>query len=800
MSSMDDQITIYSSERVLRARNEVNTTPEMCIERAALLTESYRQTESEPQVIRRAKSLAHLLRNMTIRIEDLELIVGGATKKRIAGPMLPEVQWEWYVDELDSLSQREHKRFQPLTEEEKRKARDMLGYWKGRSLFDKWYSVAPRDFQQLQGRTWLPGGTNPQGGTHLAHCCPGFERVLSEGVGGIKAQVASARSKLDMAKVEDFNASLFYQAVDISLDGLVAFATRYSNLASDLAAKESRPQRKAELEAIARNCARVPAEPPRTFWEALQAVWLTFIAVMLEGWGSGIGFGRMDQYLYPFYSRDLEAGKLTREEAVELIALFYVKLNEVIMPFRSEGLASGQGTGHLSLSVITLGGIDINGNNAVNDLSYVFLEAEEQVRLQEDLAVRIHTSSPDHFVVRACEVAKLVRGKIKFVSDVTAGQQLTYQGKKVQEARDYAVTGCFTRTVPGRSFDPGGEFLNLPLMLELAMNNGISRLGGDRIGPETGSLQSFRSFNDLWIAYTKQAETLIRDCVVQINLYRQLFAELLPSPLHSALYAACIEKGLDVTAGGTSPYFTQSFWVCGIPDVGDSLAAMKRLVFEDREVSLAQLGEALARNFEGDDQLLKLVRGVPKFGNDDDCADSMVNQVLTHIGTEVSRYTGFNGLAYTVAASGIQMNVHLGKAVGALPDGRRAGEPLTEGGISPHQGRNTSGPTATMRSVAKLDLTHASAGAVLNMRFNPESIRNETKMRTFAQMLKTFCETGGDLVQFNIVSTETLREAQQHPESYRDLLVRVATYSAYFVELPLEIQNDIIARTEFGEL
>jgi choline trimethylamine-lyase len=783
-------------ERVKRLRDEMRTTPQMCIERALLLTESYKLTEGEPAVIRRAKALARILERMSIRIGHSDLIVGAATSKRVAGPMLPEIQWQWLAEELESLSVRDYERFQPLTEEENVNARDIFSYWKGRSVFDTWISIVPPEHQKLNFRTWATGGASPHVGIHLAHCCPGYERLVHEGICGIKSQIADAFAKLDVSDAKDFNKAIFYQAVNITLDAVVAYADRYANLARDTAATEADPQRRAELERIAANCRRVPAEPPSGFWEALQAVWFGYIALMLEGWGPGIAFGRMDQYLYSFYKSDLEAGKITREEAVELVALFYVKLNELVMPFRRAMLT---GSGQIPLSVITIGGIDRNGNDAVNELSYIFLEAEQQVQLQEDLAVRIHTSEPDAFVVKACETAKLVRGKIKFVSDETIVQQLMKDGKSVNDAREYGIAGCFIRTIPGRSHDPGADFLNLPMMLELALNNGVSRIEGDQIGPRTGDVADFESFDDVWTAYTKQVEVLVRDAVVQVNPMRQLFAELVPTPFQSALYSSCIEKGLDITAGGTNPYTTMGFWVCGMPNVGDSLAVIKKLVFDDKKVSLPRLCKALDHDFEDEDELLHLIRRVPKYGNDDDYADLMVNKVLLHLDSEVSKYTGWGGCTFTIAAGAIVSNLVFGKAVGALPDGRKAGLPLSEGGISPYQGRNTSGPTSTMRSVAKLDLARASGGAVLNMRLNPDGLKDETKMMRFAQMLKTFCATGGDLIQFNIVSSATLRDAQKHPENYRDLLVRVATYSAYFVEIPMEMQNDIIARTEFEE-
>jgi pyruvate formate-lyase/glycerol dehydratase family glycyl radical enzyme len=789
---------VTTEKRVDHLRREVRRRPELCIERAVLFTESYRETEGQPEVIRRAKSLENLLSNMTTRIEDGELLVGNANSKRVAGPMLPEVTWKWYLEEMETLSLREQDSFQPMSEEDKVMARDALTYWQDKSVFDRWVCALPDEFMRLKDKGWAPGGANPYMGIHLAHCCPGFDIVIREGLNKVIEKIDNVKSKLDLTRIEDFSSSLFLDGARIAVNAVIHFAHRYAELAKKMAAEETDFQRKRELEKIAAACEWVPANPARTFHEAVQSMWFTYIAAMLEGWGPGLGFGRLDQYLYPFYKKDLENNVVTREEARELIAMFYIKINEMVMPFSDK--ATTQGNGQLTLSGITLGGIDAKGYDGVNELSYIFLEAEEDVRLQEDLTVRVHSSTPDTFLVKACEIAYKMKGKIKFVSDETIIKQLLKDGKPIAFARDYAVTGCFIRTVPGRSFDPGGDFINLPLMLELALNNGVSRLTGEQLGPKTGDPRKFKTYEEVWDAYTRQVEYLARNVVMANNLNRQLFAQYLPAPLQSALYSTCIEKGIDITAGGANPYSTLGMWVTGIPNVGDSLATLKKLVFDDKKMTMKHLLDALDKNFKGEDGILHLINMAPKFGNDIDSVDSIVNDVLVNISDEFAKYEGFGGFRYKAAGGSVIANLPLGKAVGALPDGRLAGLPLSDGGISPYRGRNTSGPTATMRSVAKLDLIKSSGGNVLNMRFSPDSLSGESKMKKFALMIRKFCETGGDLVQFNIVDTATLLDAQQHPENYRDLLVRVATYSAYFVDLPVEQQNDIIARTEFGEV
>ena len=785
-------------KRIDRLRREAHRKPELCVERAVIFTRSYRETEGQPEIIRRAKALEKLLNEMTIRIEEDELLVGNATSKRVAGPMLPEVTWKWYMEELETLDARGKDSFQPMSEKDKALAREALAYWKGKSIHDRWISVLPGEYTQIKDKSWAPGGANPLMGIHLAHCCPGFDVVTRDGLGKILANIDSAQTKLDLTKIDDFNRSVFLDAARITVNAVIAFSHRYALLAREMATHEENPQRKQELETIANNCEWVPAKPARNFREAMQSMWFTYIATMLEGWGPGLGFGRLDQYMYPLYKHDLENGGITKEEARELIALLYIKINEMVMPF--SGKATTQGNGQLTLSGITLGGIDKNGRDAVNDLSFLFLEAEEDVHLQEDLTVRVHNSTPETFLMKACDIARKMKGKIKFVSDETIIKQLLKDGKPITSARDYAVTGCFIRTVPGFSFDPGGDFINLPMMLELTLNNGKSRLTGEQLGPQTGDPRKFQSYEEVWNAYCQQVAYLVRNVVIANNLNRQLFAQYAPTPLQSSLFKGCIEKGLDVTQGGTNPYSTLGLWITGIPNVGDSLAALKKLVFDNKVITMQQMVDALDKNFGGEEKILHLIKTTPKFGNDIDYVDSIVNEVLVNVSDEFSKYEGFGGYRYTVAGGSVIANLPLGKATGALPDGRLSGLPLSEGGISPYQGRNISGPTATMKSVAKLDLIKASGGNVLNMRFSPDSLSNESKLKKFALIIRNFCETGGDLVQFNIIDTATLLDAQKHPENYRDLLVRVATYSAYFVDLPVEQQNDIIARIEFGKI
>jgi choline trimethylamine-lyase len=777
------------NERVSNLRERMLLKPEVCIERGYLMTESYKETEGEPTVIRRAKALAKILREMTICIENGELIVGKAMSKSRGTCLTPELDWEWYLQEINTVSPNDVKTFSPFTEAEKVKMREFLPYWKGKSLFDKLCAIAPENAQMGIG--------------HLGHLAPNFEKIVTEGLDGMKKQVDEELAKLNPIEVKDFKKFQFLKAINISLVAAANFAQRYSDLARNMAEKESDTQRKAELERIAEACAWVPANRARTFYEALQSVWLTYIVLIIEGWSTAIVFGRVDQYLYPFYKNDIEKGEITREEVRELIALFYIKMNEVTIPFNALSAQHASSTVVLSmLPVITLGGISKEGKDAVNELSYLFIEAEKEVRLSwEEIAIRVNRNNPDCFLMKACEAAKLLRGKFKFFSDETAIQQLLIDGKPLQYARDYVVAGCVIPTVAGHSLETGERgTCNLPLMLELALNNGTSRLTGKQMGLKTGDPRKFKSYNEVWNAYKKQVEAQIRLGDISGVISGQVRAEFTPCPFHSALFNGCIEKGIDITDGGTAPYITNTLLAIGAPNVGDSLAAIKKVVFEDKIITISRLIDVLDKNFEGEEDILNILKSTPKYGNDDDSVDSIMDEVITHAWNEATRYKNIAGAIANIAVAVFGQNVVMGEVVGALPDGRKAREPIAEGGVSPYQGRNVSGPTATLRSVTKLDLVRLTGGSALNMMFNPDVLKDESKMRKFVSLIRTYCETGGYHIQFNIIDKTMLRDAQKYPERYRDLLVRVATFSAYFVELDPRLQNDIIARTEFHEV
>jgi len=786
---------LKASERILKLRTAALVQPEICVERPYFMTESYRETEGEEVVIRRAKALANILDKMTITIYDGELLVGAATSKRRGSFIIPEIQWEWYMDEMDHMHEREWDACQPITPEEKEKMRECMPYWKNRATWDKARHAWSDDVNKLNGEIFSTH-TSSMSGQHFGHTVVDYERVLKKGLGGILMEAKAELASLIPITFAEIRKHTSLKAYVIVLEAAIQFARRYSQLASKMALEEEDEKRKAELVRIAEICAKVPEAPAETFYEALQSLFLVFTAAKIEAYGPGNSIGRPDQYLIGYYRKDLQEGRMTQEEALELIEALLIKFNDLACLLSKE-TAEILG-GFPTLANITIGGVTPDDEDAVNELTYLMMDAEEVVGLTaEEFVVRVNRKNPEGFLLRACALAVKLRGKIKFHSDVTAFRQMLSDGKPIEYARDYVVLGCATPSAPGKTLDITAGSFNLAYCLELALNNGVSRQTGERIGLETGDPKGFKSYEDVWEAYKKQAEYIIRQAVSSRNTDRLIYAENVPAPLTSALFSTCFETGLDITDVGSVMNATENQHAVGAPNVGDSLAAIKKLVFEEKKITMGELIDALDSDFEGAEELQYMLLAAPKFGNDIDYVDYLVQDVLTHANSVLSSYEGINGTKIIQAAMAGTGNLMHGRKTGATPDGRNAGKPLAEGGISPSQGKNVNGATATMNSVSKLDHTQFSGGEVFNMRFNPDAVDSPEKLKKFANLLMTYCENGGYHVQFNFLSSETLLDAQAHPDQYRDLLVRVSTYSSYFVELSDKVQNDIIAKTEF---
>lgn len=779
------------TDRTARLRARVMETPSICMERALYYTRSYQKTEALPTVTRRAMAVSHVLDNITIRIDPEELIVGCHTSKVRGGAFLAEVNGSWLLDELDTVQDRVWEKYQPLSEAEKDIARQVISYWRGRELTDRWRAEVPEQYLSLENVVQSGGYTTNS--HYPAHFCIDYARVLELGllscIDDLKKRIAQLRAYIP----EELEKIRYYQASITMQEAVIRFSDRYADLAHTMSENEADPRRRAELEQIRDNCRQAPAHPARTFYEAVQAVWLMSICAMQECWGAGVSLGRCDQYLLPYYRRDVESGIIAPDKARELLELLYIKMNDVIV--LQAGFLQVGFSGYPVMQGLTLGGVDQEGKDAVNELTYLFLDAEENVGLTaEEVVVRVADNNPPEYVERACEVARNLNGKLKFVSDTSTISALCAYGLPLNLARDYISCGCHCPMVPAVNQISSGVIFNYPLMLELALNNGVHRLSGRQIGPRTGDPSVFTSVAEIERAFQAQFRAMMEVSFAFKNADAKMYAVHMPCPLISSFYTNCRERGKDLFADGAAPYAGHVTSLCGIPNVADSLAAIQKVVFEEKSATMTELLDALDKNFEGYDGLRHRLQRGPCFGNDVDAVDLIAKRMVHQSARFICDHHTDLGKPVAAGCIGMTVNIPYGEIIGALPDGRKRGEPLSEGGISPYQGRNLSGVTATLNSVAKIDHDDLENGSILNLRISAGSCAAPDKVKKLAMLIRAYCHAGGSLVQFNFTSNETLRDAQKHPEKYRDLLVRVATYSSFFVELSTALQNNIIER------
>jgi formate C-acetyltransferase len=776
--------------------------PQICVEKVRWFTESYKETEGQPSIIRQARALKKLFENIPISIDDEELIVGKPTGRRgRATNINPEIRCEFILKELDTISTREADRFL-ISEEDKAFLKETIPYWKGKSARDIYLSSVPEHVKEYFMARPLNYLNSPAYtcvlGAYSTHAIPHFDKVIALGLSGIRKEIDDEMAKLDIKKLEDYEKYLFYEAAKISLDAVIILAKRYAELAKKMASGEANPERKAELEKIAEICSRVPENPARNFHEAIQAIWFVYVALKNEGHGP-INFGRVDQYLYPLYKKDIEEGRLTKVEAKELIAQLMIKLNSHVR-LRPIEFAGGQ-PGYQVWGGFILGGVTPKGEDAVNELSYLFLETVAEVKLAHDEEIiRVSEKNSDEWVKKAIEINIATGGKLKYAGDETVTKRLLRIGVPLERARDFGLVGCVAPSVHGCSFDLNSYGTGFMELLEFALNNGYHRFSGKKVGLETGDPRNFKSYEQVLNAFKKQVEHEIELQIIAKNIEWKVLNEHLPAPLLSVLLDDCIKRGKGVFAGGVL-IATDALGLGGLADVADSLAAIKKRVFEEKKITMERLIDALDHNFEGYEDVWYLLKSAPKYGNDDDYVDLIYKELVDFFDELTVKYQPFMPANFKLVLNALASpgGEFRGRFLGPSPDGRKAGEPIADGGVCPHQGRNVMGPVATFRSVTKLDLSRYH-GAVLNMRFNPNMLTNDLKMRKFIQMLRTYFESGGFHVQMNFITTDILRAAQKEPEKYRDLIVRVATWSAYFVELSKDVQNTLITRMEFQEI
>ena len=767
----------------------VAITPEICVERSQLITDSYKETEAEPIYIRRAKALEKILTEMTIFIQDDELIVGNQCTKPRSSPIFPEFSCKWLEAELDRLEKRTGDVFL-ISEDKKKTLRELFSYWDGKTSNERAAALMTEEAKDAQGCGVFTVGNYFFNG--VGHISVDYARVLAKGLEGVIAQAEAEMAGLDVTDPDQLRKMHFLRAVVMSNKAVIRFAERFAAEADRLTAGEKDVERKAELEEIARICRKVPAKPAETFWEALQSFWFIQLAIQIESNGHSISPMRFDQYMYPYLKDD--AG-MTVEKAQELLDLLWIKFTE-INKVRDEGSTKAFG-GYPMFQNLIVGGQDRTGEDATNELSYMCLKATANVRLyQPSISIRIHEGTPDSLYMKSVEVTRIGLGMPAYYSDRVIIPGLLSRGLTREDARDYGIIGCVEPQVGGKTEGwHDAAFFNMAKVLELALNDGVDPASGKQLGPKTGDLTSFKSFDDVMDAYKKQMDYFVQLLIISDNAVDIAHGERAPLPFLSSLADDCIAKGKSLQEGGAHYNFTGPQGV-GVANVGDSLAALKKLVFKEKAVSLADLKEAIKNNFEGKEDLRQmLINRAPKFGNDDDYADAIAREGALIYCKEVEKYKNPRNGCFQPGLYPVSANVPLGSMVGATPDGRKAGTPLADG-VSPVSGCDQAGPTAAVKSVAKLDHMIASNGTLLNQKFHPSALKDEAGLRNLMAVTETlFCE-GGLHVQYNVVSRETLLDAQKNPEKYRGLVVRVAGYSAFFTALDTALQEDIIARTE----
>ncbi len=789
-----------SSDRIHAFREELlSTVPTICTQRAKYTTETYKEHADKQINIKRAYVLKNVLENMDIYIEPNTLLVGNQASANRAAPIFPEYAIDWVIDELDSFEKRDGDVF-TITEENKQILREMYPYWKKSTLKDKGYAAFPPASRLLYDLGIIKTEGNITSGD--AHVAVNYERVLQKGLIYYKQEVAQAKAALDLADFVQLKKSYFYDAVDIVLDAVVMFSERYAKLAEELAANAGEARR-AELLEIARICRKVPQHPAQTFHEALQSVWMLHLVLQIESNGHSLSYGRLDQYAHPYYKFSLEQGS-SKEELSELLENLWLK-TFTINKVRSWSHTKFSAGSPLYQNV-TVGGQTTDEKDAVNELSYAILKSVARVRLpQPNLTVRYHKGLTQEFMRECVEVIRLGFGMPAFNSDEIIIPSFIEKGVSHDDAYNYSAIGCVEVAVPGKwgYRCTGMSFLNFPKSLLIALNDGIDPKSGKQVCEGYGHVKDYTDFAQVMKAWDETIREFTRHSVILDSCADMVLEQEVPDILCSALIDDCIDRGKTLKEGGAVYDFISGLQV-GIANLGDSLAAIKKCVFEDRTVSGAQLWDALMADFSGEEgeRIQKMLEQAPKYGNDDDYVDTLVTVAYDSYIDEISKYknTRFGrgpiGGCYYAGTSSISANVPQGAVTLATPDGRHAGEPLAEG-CSPSHGVDVNGPTAVFKTVAKLPTDKITGGVLLNQKTVPTMLEKERDRDKLIMIIRTFFDAlKGFHVQYNVVSRETLLDAQENPQKHRDLIVRVAGYSAFFNVLSKNTQDDIIERTE----
>ena len=800
---MPETKTTEISERIAKLKSNVlSVRSTICTERAEFYTEVYQEFESSPVILKRAYALEKTLKKMTIFINEGELIVGNQSSKLRAAPIFPEYVTSWIINELDEFDKRQGDAFF-ITEEQKHELKRICSWWNGKTLIERGYSLMSPINREIHDAGIIRAEGNLTSGD--AHIAVNFEKILEIGLGGYLQNVESVQSGLKEDDDRFFEKQDFYNALITAIKAFQAFIARFEKLAFELSECEPDEKRKSELAAISKICNNISEKPPCGFYEALQLTWFVQLILQIESNGHSVSLGRMDQYLYRFYKSDLILGNINEDFALELLENTWLKLLS-INKIRSWSHTRYSAGGPLYQNV-TIGGQTTDGKDAVNELSFLILDSVGKMKLtQPNLSVRFHKNMTDKFLTECVNVIGRGFGMPAFNNDEVVIPSLIDLGISKDDAFNYSAIGCIEIAVPGKwgYRCTGMSFLNFMRVFLAAMNNGRDEMSGKTFHKGSGNFEDFTSFSEMMKAWKNQVKFYTK-VTVEIDTAADLaLEELVPDILCSAFVDDCIGRGKTIKEGGSVYDFISGLQV-GIANLGNSMAAIKKLVFEEAVMSKKTLIDNLKNNFngkEGEKVRQLLLNYAPKYGNDDDYVDKLLCEAYMYYIDELVKYhtTRFGrgpiGCRYYAGTSSISSNVPSGSVVPATPDGRKAFTPLAEGS-SPTSGTDILGPTAVFKSVSKLPTNKIMGGVLLNQKLSPSALTNETQKMKLISIIRTFFETlKGWHVQYNIVSRDTLLAAKKNPENYRDLVVRVAGYSAFFTTLSPDTQDDIIARTE----
>lgn len=782
------------NERIRRLRRQsVRASPCISPERARLITEFYKSdTASRVSApVRRALAFKYLLERKRVCINSGELIVGERGPSPKATPTYPEINAHSLKD-LRTLNNRKKIPFAVNEKTRKIYQEEIIPYWRGKSIRDRIFEEMSQEWKDA-----YEAGTFTE---FMEQRAPGHtvldDKIYKKGFLDLIKDIEKSSERLDFLNdPQAYKKKEELKAMKICAQALISYAHRHAAKALKLIEKEKNRQRKKELKKIADICSRVPGHSPRNFWEALQYYWFVHLGVIIEynTWDS-FNPGRLDQHLFPFYKRDLEKGALTKEQAKELLQAFWIKFNNQPSPPKV-GVTAEESNTYTDFCLINLGGLTSDGSDGVNELSFLLLDVIEEMRiLQPSSMVQISKKTPDSFLMRAIEIIRTGFGQPSVFNTDAIVQELIRQGKTIEDARNGGASGCVETGAFGKENYNLTGYFNLTKILEITLNNGLDPRTGQKIGLSTGNPEQFTSFKELFDAFKKQLNHFIDVKIKGNNIVERLYADDMPAPFLSLIIDDCIAKGRDYHDGGAR-YNTSYIMGVGLGTITDTLTSIKYNVFNKKIISMGELLQIIRKNYEGYESIRqRFLNKTPKFGNDNDYADDIMKSVFEAYYEALNGRPNTKGGHYRINLLPTTVHVYFGEVVGATADGRREGEPLSEG-ISPVQGADRHGPTAVIKSAAKMDHLRT-GGTLLNQKFTPHLLADEGGMEKLAHLIRSYFRLDGHHIQFNVVSAETLRDAQRNPEKYRDLIVRVAGYSDYFIDLGVDLQNEIIRRTE----